>query len=127
MRLVLVDDPLDGVDDVEEADATVVEGLHGLLVGRVEDGRIRAAGRPTRLASSTAGNAALSSGSNFQVLAVRPVERHADPGTRFGQSRPSEIGRRMSGGEAWARVEPSTNSTIECTMDCGCTVTSIGS
>ena len=35
------------------------------------------------------------------------------------------MGRRMSGGEHWARVEPSVNSTIECTIDCGCTTTSI--
>ena len=47
--------------------------------------------------------------------------------TRFGQSRPSEIGSRMSGGEACAIVEPSTNSTIECTIDCGCTTTSMRS
>ena len=35
------------------------------------------------------------------------------------------MGRRMSGGLAWARVEPSTNSTIEWTTDCGWTTTSI--
>ena len=29
----------------------------------------------------------------------------------------------MSGGDACASVEPSTNSTIECTTDCGCTTT----
>ncbi len=33
----------------------------------------------------------------------------------------------MSGGLTWARVEPSTNSTIECTTDCGWTTTSIRS
>src|SRR6056297_3250492 len=33
------------------------------------------------------------------------------------------MGRRISGGEACAIVEPSTYSTIECTMDCGCTTT----
>ena len=33
----------------------------------------------------------------------------------------------MSGGEAWTSVEPSTNSTIECTTDCGCTTTSMRS
>ena len=30
-------------------------------------------------------------------------------------------------GEACAIVEPSTNSTIECTIDCGCTTTSMRS
>jgi 1-deoxy-D-xylulose-5-phosphate reductoisomerase len=38
-----------------------------------------------------------------------------------GLEGPNEIGRRMSGGDACAIVEPSTNSTIECTIDCGCT------
>ena len=33
----------------------------------------------------------------------------------------------MSGGLAWASVEPSTNSTIECITDCGWTTTSIRS
>ena len=33
----------------------------------------------------------------------------------------------MSGGDACAIVEPSTNSTIECTIDCGCTTTSMSS
>ena len=33
----------------------------------------------------------------------------------------------MSGGDACAIVEPSTNSTIECTIDCGCTTTSMRS
>ena len=33
----------------------------------------------------------------------------------------------MSGGLAWARVDPSTNSTIEWTTDCGCTITVIRS
>ncbi len=37
------------------------------------------------------------------------------------------MGRRMSGGLAWHSVEPSTNSTIECTTDCGWTTTSIAS
>ena len=31
----------------------------------------------------------------------------------------------MSGGDAWLIVAPSQNSTIEWTMDCGCTVTSM--
>jgi hypothetical protein len=33
----------------------------------------------------------------------------------------------MSGGLACASVEPSVNVTIECTIDCGCTTTSIRS
>ncbi len=34
---------------------------------------------------------------------------------------------RMSGGETWASVDPSVNSTIEWTIDCGCTTTSMRS
>src|SRR6476661_3585270 len=41
---IRVDDPGDGVDDVDEADAPVVEGVDGDLVGGVVDGRPRAAG-----------------------------------------------------------------------------------
>ena len=40
-----IDDTLDGVHDVGEADPAGVEGVHGDLVGRVVDGRER----PTRL------------------------------------------------------------------------------
>jgi hypothetical protein len=31
----------------------------------------------------------------------------------------------MSGGDACAIVDPSMNSTMECTIDCGCTTTSM--
>ena len=41
------------------------------------------------------------------------------PGMRCGQVRPSAMGRTMLGGDACAMVEPSTNCTMECTMDCG--------
>ena len=51
----------------------------------------------------------------------------AASGTRSGQLMPHAIGIRMSGGLAWAMVEPSTNSTIEWTTDCGCTTTSMAS
>ena len=36
---MVADDPLDRPDDVEEADATVVEGVDGDLVGGVVGGR----------------------------------------------------------------------------------------
>ena len=39
----------------------------------------------------------------------------------------SAIGSFISGGLACARVEPSVNVTIECTIDCGCTTTSMRS
>ena len=37
------------------------------------------------------------------------------------------MGRRISGIESWAMVAPSVISTIECTIDCGWTTTSIWS
>ncbi len=51
----------------------------------------------------------------FYYLAVRP-----DP-TVFPapKASPKAIGSRISGGEACAIVEPSKNSTIEWTIDCG--------
>ena len=51
----------------------------------------------------------------------------AAPGTRAGQPSASAMGSLMSGGLAWAIVEPSVKVTIECTMDCGCTTTSMRS
>ena len=43
----------------------------------------------------------------------------AAAGTRDGQPSASAIGSFISGGLAWAIVEPSVNVTIECTIDCG--------
>ena len=53
--------------------------------------------------------------------AGRVAAAGAAPGTRSGQPRPRAIGSRMSGGEHWAMVEPSVNSTMEWTTDCGWT------
>src|SRR4029077_15324529 len=46
---------------------------------------------------------------------------------RCGKPRAYSIGRRMSGFDSCALVAPSVNSTIECTIDCGCTTTSMRS
>ena len=51
----------------------------------------------------------------------------AAPATRAGQPSASAIGSFISGGLAWAMVEPSVKVTIECTIDCGCTTTSMRS
>ena len=127
-RLVRVDDPGDRVDDAEERQPPLVERVDGLLVRRVVDRgeggarhdrppwRERPREKPRRRAART------SRTSRVVQSSGRPT-----PPTRFGQSRPSEIGRRMSGGDAWAMVEPSMNSTMECTIDCGCTTTSMSS
>ena len=49
------------------------------------------------------------------------------PAMRSGQPSASAMGSRMSGGDAWAIVEPSVKVTIECTTDCRWTVTSMRS
>ena len=51
----------------------------------------------------------------------------AAPGTRAGHPSASAMGSFMSGGLAWAIVDPSTKVTIECTIDCGWTTTSMRS
>ena len=79
-------------------------------------GPARPPGRPRRRAGRTPRSPAWSS---------RPAG--AASGTRSGQARPSAIGISMSGGQAWTSVEPSTNSTIECTTQVGCTTTSMRS
>ena len=57
----------------------------------------------------------------------RPWASRSSPATpdsiRCGQPRPTASEVRMSGRPSWARVEPSTNSTSECTRLCGCTST----
>ena len=58
---------------------------------------------------------------------MTPEQALAAPGTRSGCPSATAIGSRMSGGLAWANVEPSANSTIECSTDCGCTITTMSS
>ena len=82
---------------------------------------------PAFRARSTAGKTAPSTGSNSQVEAVLKSQAAAAPATRRGQPNASEIGNFMSGGLAWAMVDPSTKVTIEGTIDCGWTTTSIRS
>ena len=112
-------------DDAEERQTPLVEGVDGLLVRRVEHSRIGAAGAPRPSWRAHRGERVLVERLERPRRGGGPVERLPDAATRCGQSRPSEIGSRMSGGEAWAMVDPSTNSTIECTIDCGCTTTSM--
>ena len=45
--------------------------------------------------------------------------RRAGPATRSGYVRAYWIGKRMSGGDNWARTEPSLNSTNEWMTDSG--------
>src|SRR5690606_37411172 len=71
----------------------------------------------------------VSSSSGSKVQLVASSQRHAATARwgRAGQDWASAMGRRMSGGDAWAMVEPSTNSTIEWTTDCGWTTTVMSS
>ena len=59
------------------------------------------------------------------MLAVDQSSAGCTSGSRSGQASASAIGSRMSGGLAWAMVAPSAKVTIEWTIDCGCTTTSM--
>ena len=83
--------------------------------------------RPACRARSTAGKTAASNGSKSQLAAVAKSQATETRGTRSGQPSAKEIGSFMSGGLACAIVDPSVNVTIECTIDCGCTTTSMSS
>ncbi|CNW75972.1 Uncharacterised protein [Mycobacterium tuberculosis] len=69
----------------------------------------------------------MSNGSNSQLDAVWKSQAAAAPLTRRGQPSANEIGSFMSGGLAWAIVEPSMKVTIEWMIDWGCTTTSMRS
>ena len=67
----------------------------------------------------SAGKRSVSGGSNVRLdisLAPRGVRPTA---TRFGYVSAYWMGSRMLGTPSCATTEPSTNSTIECTIDCG--------
>ena len=107
----------DGVHDAEKGQPSVQKRGNALLVGRVEDRGAVPPRAPTSRASATAGNASSSSGKNCHVWALVQSHAKAAASTRSGQASPRAIGSRMSGGLACASVEPSVNSTIECTID----------
>ena len=125
---VLLDDPRDGLHDPVERQRAVQERLHALLVGRIEHRRGRARelphvpgeARPTGTPRCRAGRTPRSTPCSSRRRAPRR-------GRARGQPRPMAMGPRMSGGVAWAIVDPSVNSTIEWTYDWGCTTTSMRS
>jgi hypothetical protein len=82
---------------------------------------------PARRASSTAPKVSESNGSKVHEAAWVQSQPAAASGRRSGQVSPRAMGSRMSGGEAWAIVAPSQNSTMECTTDCGWTTTVMSS
>ena len=61
------------------------------------------------------------------TTAPRSSRPRAASATRSGQPEGQAIGSRMSGGDACAMVDPSTNSTMEWITDCGWTTTSMSS
>src|SRR5699024_1954954 len=88
--------------------------------GRGRAGSSRTAdSRPTM-----AGKVVSSTGSKVQLWAVEKSRAAASPGSFSGWASAQPIAWRMSGGLAWAMVEPSIRVAIEWTMDCGWTTTS---
>ena len=71
------------------------------------------------------GTASRSGASKVRFAISARSSRGAGPSIRSGQARQCAIGMRMSGAPSCAMIEPSRNSTRPCTIDCGCTRTSI--
>ena len=78
-----------------------------------------------RRARRRAGNRSWSGSRNVSRAKSLTSKRENAWAQRLGQVSAYWIGSRMSGRLACATTEPSTNSTMECTTDCGCTTTSI--
>ena len=104
------------VEDLCETDPSIMKRASTHLVRSVVYGRSRPPSRPACRAISTAGKAAVSSGSKVQLAAVLQSHGGTTPGSRSGQLRPSAIESFISG-EHCASVDPSTNCTMECTID----------
>ena len=125
---MVVHDPGHRVDDVGEPDPPVEEGLDALLVGRVVDRRVGPAGLSDPLGEADGRERLVVEREELPGGGPRPVAPGArPPAPAPATPGPSAMGSFMSGGEAWARVDPSTNSTIEWTTDCGWTTTWIRS
>ena len=75
-------------------------------------------------ASLSAGNRPTSGASKSRRAAATRSSDSTPDAILSGQPSACAIGVRMSGLPSWARIEPSTYSTSECTMLCGCTTTS---
>src|SRR5689334_25330363 len=80
---------------------------------------------PASRARATAGNAFSSSGSNVHWWVAVQSTGAAAWGTRCGQPMARAMGMRMSGGLAWAIVDPSVNSTMGWVTDWRWTTTSM--
>src|ERR1044072_1407564 len=104
------------VHNVGEGRVSFGEGGDRLLVRRVVD-RGQTAACLACLASAPHGR-----GGGVGARRATP-EGGGGAAAAAGRAEPSAstTGGRMSGGLAWASVEPSTNVTIEWIIDCGCT------
>ena len=78
---------------------------------------------PARRASPSAGNASCRGASNSRLPSAAKSGAASPPATRSGQVSAYWIGKHMSARLSCASTEPSMNSTIEWTIDCGCTST----
>ena len=108
-------------------DASVEEQRDRLLVGRVEHRRRRASG-PSRLrCRAAAPETARAEPARTSAASTHRVERlvRRRPATRSGCVSAYSTGSSIVGAPICASTLPSTNSTNECTMLCGCTTTSI--
>ena len=116
------------VDDVDEGQLAGAEGLDAHLVGGVVDRRGGAAARPRLTRQAYGGEGLVVEREELPGLRTRPVDRRRGV-RRAGRARPGPraIGISIVGGLACASVEPSVNSTIECTTLVGCTTTSMRS
>ena len=121
---VLVEDGGDSVGNVEESDAALAEGVDTGLVGGIEDSR-SGAGRLTRATRQFDGPEGLVVQRLESPLGGRrPVTTSRGVRDAIG---PRQTQGLMSGGDAWAMVAPSQNSTMEWTTDWGWTTTVMSS
>ena len=109
----VVEDGAHRLHDHRKCDAAREKCFGGDLVGRVVDGIIIPPVVPAWRASRTAGKTSSSNGSKSQEKADVKSSGVATPGTRSGHPKASPMGSFMSGGLAWAIVEPSTKVRSE--------------
>ena len=111
-----------------QAYSSIEERGNRHLVGGVEHDRQRRRRRQARETRGPGRETSLVSGA---AKSSRPARARSSGGRgavqRAGYENAYWIGSRMSVTPSCAMIEPSTSSTIECTIDCGCTRTSIRS
>ncbi len=99
--------------------------LHRDLIGSVQNARSRTAAPSGFIRQSKQRKFIEIRRMEFPVAGLRPVDRGTGAGARSGQVSAYWIGIRISVAETCAITLPSSYSTMACTVDCGCTTTSI--